>query len=263
MKKLLLIVCVVFCSVFAVSAQQTADKAAKTKLSLKSIDWSPKYKGEINVGYTVAGEKFRFDYYAENSYGAYSYGTNGTYVTDFSRPLFETIHGVDIGPYFFVGAGVGLQYYCGKLKEFHYLADTAAAIYETKKANRWNAIMVPIFADLKFMYPTSKEFTPYLNLGLGGTIGCYSSVNYNEVESSTLNGVKNSFANELKTRGGLYCDFGAGFRYKLLNFSLGLQHQIIKLDFRYEETVDGKGYYSKKVNQTAINSFYAKIGINF
>ena len=61
MKKLLLVVCAVCCSVFAVSAQQTTDQVSKTKQSLKSIDWTPKYKGEINVGYAIAGEKFKFD----------------------------------------------------------------------------------------------------------------------------------------------------------------------------------------------------------
>ena len=254
---------VLFCSVFAVSAQQTTDKASKAKQSLKSIDWTPKYKGEVNIGYTVAGQKFKFDYYAENSDGEFEDGVLGKYKTDFSRPIFETIHGVEVGPYFFVGAGLGLQYYCGKLKEFYYLAEDAAEINETKPSKRWNAVMLPIFADVKLMYPVNKDFTPFLNLGLGGTIGCYSSVNCTEVDSLTLSGVRYSYEIDQKARGGFYCDFGAGIRYKLLNFSLGLQHQVVKLVLNDKISSLGETYSEKMVTKTAINSFYVKVGVNF
>ena len=84
----------------------------------KAVDWSPKYKGEINVGYAITGDKFKFEYDYETSDGEYGNEVLGKYTTILSRPLFETVHGIEIGPYFFVGAGVGLQYYCGKLKDF-------------------------------------------------------------------------------------------------------------------------------------------------
>ncbi len=263
MKKLLLIVCAVCCSVFAVSAQQTTDQASKTKQSLKSIDWTPKYKGEINVGYAIAGEKFKFEEIWEDSDGEYGDGTLGKYRTVFSRPLLETTHGVQIGPYFFVGAGLGLQYYCGKLKELQEFANDAAEINETTPSKRWNAVMLPIFANIKFMYPVNDKFAPFLNLSLGGTVGCYSSVNWTYEESDSYYGEKYNMEAKQRAQGGLYCDFGAGLRYKLLDFSLGFQHQVLKLVGKMEEIGGGECYTSKSVITTPVNAFYVKVGVNF
>ena len=263
MKKLLLIVCVVFCSVLVVSAQQAADQTTKAKHSLKTIDWTPKYKGEVNIGYAIAGEKFKFEESYEDSDGEYGDGALGKFKTVFSRPLLETTHGVQIGPYFFVGAGLGLQYYCGKLKELQEFADDAAEINETKPSNRWNAVMLPIFANIKFMYPVNDKFAPFLNLSLGGTIGCYSSVNWAYEESESYYGKKYTLDAKQRARGGLYCDFGAGLRYKALNFSLGLQHQVLKLVSKMEEIGGDESYSAKSVITTPVNAFYVKIGINF
>ena len=263
MKKLLLIVCVVCCLVFTVSAQQSTDKASKQ--SLKSIDWTPKYKGEINVGYAIAGNRFKFDHVKESSNGSYFYNTAGIYRTDFSRPLFETTHGVQVGPYFFVGAGLGLQYYYGKLKEFYSYGNFAATAKETKPIRRWNAVMLPIFANVKLMYPVNDKFTPFLNISLGGTVGCYSSVNYTyEFKESNNNGVEwDNIKERIRTQGGLYCDVGVGFRYKAFNFSLGLQHQVLKLVDTLECTREGAYLEDKIVMATPVDSFYVKVGVNF
>jgi hypothetical protein len=265
MKKALLIVCAVLCSVMVVSAQQTTLQVT-TEKSRKTTDWTPKYKGEINLGYSIAGEKFKFEQSYESSDGEYSDGTLGKFNTDFSRPLFETVHGVEFGPYFFVGAGVGLQYYCGKLKEFQSLADAAAEINETKPSKRWNAVMLPIFADIKLMYPVNNNFTPFLNLALGGTVGCYSSIDYTSEESGYSDEYpyeEYDYEANRRARGGFYCDFGAGFRYKALNFSLGLQHQVLKLVNEYEDMGSGESFSEKQTIKTAVNSFYVKVGINF
>lgn len=263
MKKLLLIVCAICCSMFAVSAQQTTDKASKTKQSVNSIDCTLKYKGEINVGYAISGEQIKLEESWEDSEGEYGYETLGKFRTVLSRPLFETIHGVQIGQYFFAGAGLGLQYYCGKLKELQGLADNAAEINETKPSKRWNAVMLPIFANIKFMYPVNNEFTPFLNLSLGGTIGCYSSVNSTYEESENIYGDKYSYEAKQRISGGLYCDLGAGLRYKALNFSLGFQHQVLKLVGKTEEMDRGKFYTTKSVITTPVNAFYVKVGVNF
>lgn len=263
MKKLLLIVCAVCCSMFAVSAQQTTDTASKTKQSLKSIDWTLKYKGEINVGYAIAGEKFTFEESWENSDGEYGYETLGKFRTVLSRPLFETTHGVQIGQYFFVGAGLGLQYYCGKLKELQGLADNAAEINERKSSKRWNAVMLPIFANIKFMYPVNDKFAPFLNLSLGGTVGCYSSANSTYEESENIYGYKYSYEAKNRISGGLYCDLGAGLRYKALNFSLGFQHQVLKFVGKTEEMGKSGVYTTKAVIKTPVNAFYLKVGVNF
>ena len=261
MKKALLIVCAIVCLIAPVSAQQqSSEQVSKNKLSLKSIDWTPKYKGEVNVGYAISGKSFDFDYYYSNSDGEHETENVGKMRTVFSRPLIETVHGVEIGPYLFVGAGLGLQYYCGKLHEFQEFADTAAALKEKDTASeRWNAVMLPIFANIKFMYPVKNDFTPFLNLGLGGTVGCCSSVNYKESAESLDGGVEVS----VRARGGFYCDFGAGFRYKLLNVSVGLQHQAFKLGMKETENYDGESWSLKAGLSTKINSFYVKVGVNF
>lgn len=250
MKKSLLIVCAVVCSAFFVSAQQ----------SLKSIDWTPKYKGEVNVGYAISGKNFNWNYEYSDSEGESKSEDLGKMQTVFSRPLIETVHGVEIGPYFFVGAGLGLQYYCGKLMDFQAYADAAAVVNEKDKSpERWNAVMLPIFANIKFMYPVNDNFAPFLNLGLGGTVGCYSSVNYEYTEKYAGNEVELS----TRARGGFYCDFGAGFRYKMLSVSLGLQHQGFALATKGSATEYGETYTVNEKLSTKINSFYLKVGVNF
>lgn len=106
---------------------------------------------------------------------------------------------------------------------------------------------MPIFANVKFMYPVNDKFTPFLSFSIGGTAGLYSPVNcdgsiYGESISQ-------------KVRGGLYCDLGVGFRYKVLNLSLGWQYQGLSLV---------QSYYSEEyTTSTKINAFYLKVGVNF
>ena len=225
--------------------------------------WSTHYKGEINIGYAIAGDKFNFEYEDTISVDGeteHDNGTYGRYRTVFSRPLFEMIHGVQVGPYLYFGAGIGLQYYCGKLKDCQEFADTAAIISEdTTPATRWNAVMLPIFANVKVMYPVNDKFAPFLNVGIGGTVGCYSSVNCDFAESG--------YALKQKARGGLYCDLGVGFRCNAFNFSIGYNHQALKLmqeaKMPYEDGYDTYTVTTESKISTKVNSFYVKIGVNF
>ena len=217
--------------------QPVLAKAPKAK---KPIDWSIRYKGEVNLGYAITGKKSKL---------TYEDGGSDKFETVFSRPLVETVHGVEIGPYFFVGAGVGIQYYCGKLKDF--------AEY-SPKGNRWNTIMLPIFANIKVMYPIKDKVTPFINLGIGYSVSCYSAFN----------------SGSQKVNGGLYCDFGVGVRYKRFSFAVGLQHQKVGINLGsggnygggwYGMSSRGNGWYdsiSSKAS-TKINAFYIKVGITF
>lgn len=232
-------------------------RAPKVK---KVIDWTPRYKGEINIGYAIAGSKFDGEYYYEDSDGETEEGEFKNIKTVLSRPLFETVHGVEIGPFFFVGAGLGLQYFCGKTKDARELAITEET-YD--KAERWNAVMIPIFANVKFMYPVNQNFSPFINLGLGGTIGCHSSLNYKDSYEESYYGETYSYNYSVKARGGFYCDFGAGFRYKALNFGVGLQHQVLKMVYKTEYNEDGESGDAKDTYKIPFNSFYVKIGVNF
>jgi hypothetical protein len=174
--------------------------------------------------------------------------------------LIETVHGAQIGDYFFLGAGLGLHYFCGKLKDKYSLSEEVTGLKKEPIADakkRWNAVMLPLFANFKFTYPASDEFTPYVNVGIGGTIGCGSSVNCKDI-------IVNEYTRfTQKVRGGLYCDLGLGFRYKVLNLGVGFQHQDFKVVTN--ETVSMKNYSSVTDTKqyTKVNSFYVKIGLCF
>lgn len=92
-----------------------------------------KYAGEVNVGY-AAGGKMRYENTATKS--------------SLHRPFVETIHGVTITKYAFVGAGVGLQGYFG-------------AIDKDIPEEKWDTLTLPLFVNLKGMYPL-KGVTPYI-----------------------------------------------------------------------------------------------------
>lgn len=231
----------------------------------QGIDWSVRYRGEVNIGYAIAGAKsdWDYDYEFSNSIGdteSESGPMQKGVKTVLSRPLFETVHGIEIGPYFFVGAGVGLQYFCGKMKDVgSYFGDDSV-----NGNTRWNAVMLPIFADLKLMYPVNDNFTPFINLGLGGTVGCHSSIN----DSGEVSEDGVSIETKYRVKGGFYCDFGAGFRYRSLNLSLGMMHQ--KFGVAYNYTAEGYEYgygnvsvEAKSNNYTKFTSFYLKLGVNF
>lgn len=224
------------------------------------LDWSIRYRGEVNVGYAIAGAKHDVDYdYTYSDSDGDTEDESGVAAKDMktvlSRPLFETVHGVEIGPYLFVGAGLGLQYFCGKMKA----AGEFLGGEEINGNTRWNALMLPIFADIKLMYPVNDKFTPFINLGLGGTVGLTSSLNDKQENSSS--GI--SVSAKSRVTGGFYCDFGAGFRYKALNFSLGMMHQ--KLSVVYKVGAEGGGYSLEQKERyfTKFASFYLKLGVNF
>ena len=119
--------------------------------------------------------------------------------------------------------------------------------------------MLPIFADIKLMYPVNDKFTPFINLGLGGTVGLTSSLN--DKQENSTSGI--SVSAKSRVTGGFYCDFGAGFRYKALNFSLGMMHQ--KLSVVYKVDAEGGGYSLEQKERyfTKFASFYLKLGVNF
>jgi hypothetical protein len=223
-------------------------------VSAKSkTNWKPRYKGEVNIGFVITGNYFSAIYkYTDSNDTMLAYSYPSKMETVLSRPLIETVHGVEIGPYFFVGAGVGLQYYCGKLKDFQPEADYAAIVKGKEKATtRWNAFMLPLFADLKFKYPVSKDWEPFLNFGVGGSFGLSSSMNWkSEVGDERV---------KHRVAGGFYCDLGGGVRYKILTASVGLQHQDLGLVNKYKR----KKFTSKEREMLKSDAFYIKVGVAF
>ena len=257
------------------SKKEKDNNQPRINASKLSKDWNISYKGEVNVGFNITGENCNWDFrFIDNlDTGNNLYGTKEAIPTILSRPLFETTHGVNIGNYFFIGGGAGLQYYYGSLKSMKQL------IY-TVDEERWDAIMVPIYANVKFVYPIKDKLFPFVSLSLGYTAACHSSINCKisiETESGTLYTPTTSYENfKQKLQGGFYCDFGAGLKIGMVNFSVGLQHQRLNIIEQYSNTIvsydykaDSNNYEKSVINdeeiklKTKINSFYIKVGINF
>ena len=258
MKKTLLILVAVLSTAFVASAQKKSN----------SIDWESMYRREVNIGFAVTGKVFNTYYHVPGTGGYWGpdvgsvYATrggdvsNGSVSTNFSRPFIETIHGLQFNDYFFAGVGVGLQYYCGKLHDFQSYAAIAAQFKgKSKTPNRWNALGMPIFLDFRGMYPLSEDLIPFINLGLGSTPIFCSSINakYSQDEY----GVKVRYNQRL--RGGFYCDFGGGIRWKDYNVSIGLQHQNLKV----ASITKHEGEKMEEQLKMKTNAFYVKLGYSF
>lgn len=271
MRKLFILACVVLCTASVASAQ------GKVSEFFKSYDWTPKYRGEVNIGFVAAGSKTSI-----NSISSYkdSDGSNvseqmalpSKYHSSFSRPLIETIHGAQFDKYLFVGAGVGFQYYYGKLRDFEDYATQADIINGRDQAStHWNASMLPLFVNIKFMFPIKEEIVPFINLNLGGTIALGSSLNY-RINESDFDGINDligawgedvKYSNNQRIGGGFYCDFGIGLRWKCVQLGIGLQHQDLKVVSKTDISV-GKEY-TKTVDKDKFsnNAFYVKLGFAF
>ena len=256
MKKFILIL-VAACTLVSVSAQTTQKK---------KISFDLEYKSEVSVGFAVTGKIHKTFYSVPGYGGGGDTGVgyvpsdsradvyNGDVASVFSRPFVETIHGFQIGKYIFAGAGIGLQYYCGKLYDFQGFADIAAVLKEKNKVpTRWNAVAMPIFVDVRGMYPLKNELVPFINLGIGGTPIFGSAINYSQNQYS--GGVHD----KVSLRGGLYCDFGGGVRWKDYSLSIGLQHQTLKV----AKTLKYEGVEDVAKTKMKTNAFYVKATYNF
>ena len=166
----------------------TREKTYTTQTHSVSV-W---YQGELSLGFATGGKLKEVD--LDDNDTEFS-------KTDFSRPFIETVHGVRITKYAFVGLGVGAQFLYGK--DFPEYTD----------CDNWNTLLMPVFLNLKSYYPVNDTFAPYITASLGASPVL--------VADSSWNG-------ELK--GGLYCKVGAGLSYKKFMFDFGLMHQELIAD---------------------------------
>lgn len=134
----------------------------------------PRYQGEVNLGYALG------------------LGENGL-----DRVVFETIHGSRISKYAFVGLGFGFNAYKDILTGVNF--DRRGNITSTETS--WG-MTVPVFLDMKGYYPVTKDFAPYIDLGLGCSIGVL------EIEGS-----------------GFLANVGFGINYKKLNIGMNFQSE--------------------------------------
>ena len=185
------------------------------------------YQGELNFGFATGG-KMKFD----NGYKE---------PTNYSRAYIETIHGVRITQYAFAGLGLGVQYAFGKLSKEY--------------PDRWNTIMMPIFFNMKGMYPVTENFAPYVSISLGGTVSPFSGYFNDTYYGDRYDDY--DVAKE-KLRGKFYGEYAVGLQYKKFNFSFGLQQQYMAWHW-IEDGVD----YGDDGERWNINSFFVKIGVKF
>ena len=80
----------------------------------------------------------------------------------FPRIAFETVHGVRICPYAFVGAGFGINYFYQEL-----YASDGWRIYELNSGGT----ILPIFVNAKAYLPTGRKSALYLSWDLGAAMG--------------------------------------------------------------------------------------------
>lgn len=118
--------------------KESFEPASTTPARLRALrkDNFPHYQGEVAVAYGLG-------------VGDITKSVN----TD--RVLFETVHGVRLSPYAFVGAGAGLNYFYGS------------------KGDEKGAGLVSAFANAKGYYPVSPSTHVYLSLDLGAAIGVW------------------------------------------------------------------------------------------
>lgn len=187
------------------------------------------YRGEISAGFAF-GDKMRLE------------GENVK--SDTSHPFIETVHGITITKYAFIGVGAGVQYYYGAMRK------------ETPSDN-WQAITVPLFVNLKGFYPITNITAPFISLSLGTTVVARSNIN------ALIYDIDGAYAIKNQLNGGLYCDFGAGFQVKNFTIGLGLQHQV------FSDEISASGHYGNvdingsQSGDIKFNSFYIKIGACF
>jgi len=128
-----------------------------------------KYLGDIHAGYNTSCKVGGVETYS-------------------AAAILGTLQGVQINKYLSAGIGVDAwmltHYYSGQGLRFG----------------------MATFVDLRGYYPVKKNFSPFIDLGLGADFTLKPSPN----------------------GASFYCEVGPGFRYKHLGFSCGLQHTAKK-----------------------------------
>lgn len=244
MKKVLLIVCAVICSMGISSAQ----------FKPQPFKWDVKYRGEVNIGGAFSN---KINLIEPDELELVDY----KYRSALSRPLIETVHGVSLSNYLYVGVGLGFQYYGGKYKS----AD--GYLYFKDDKDSWGTLAIPLFVNIKGFFPINDNLRPFTTLSFGGTIMATSNATFLETETH----YDYDYAEyNRKLRGGFYCDWGVGIEYKKWSFGVGLQHQRIAqtadyygydLDWDGDVIDEERSFY--EIAEGKFNSFYLKVGIIF
>lgn len=236
MKKALLCVCAIICSIGISHAQA----------NLQPFKWEVKYCGEVSVGVAISNEMKLSEYKTDNAVESL-----------LARPVIETVHGVSLSDYMSVGLGVGFQLYAGTVDEF------ADYIEFRDNKNTWGMIAIPVFVNVKGFLPFDNDFKPFTTLSLGRTQMASSYANLEKDNTQYIYDVRVGTTTKQRMNGGFYCDWGVGFEYNMCSLSFGLQHQ--RYTFNEVLTTYSLDSTVVKENKATMysNSFYFKVGVSF
>lgn len=195
-----------------------------------------RYSFDADLGFII-GTKANFSI---GDYGAESVKSN------FCRPAFSMTHGVQIYKYAFAGLGFGVQYMYGSI----YNGDSFSDDEYEGVTSKWKTVLIPLYINLKGIYPINNTFAPFVNLSLGYSFAIPTSkdVFYKTGEDKSV------------LNGGFNCAFGVGLRIKHFQFGFGLQHQQLSWKISERDYYDGWETIKTKIKN---NSFYINVGVNF
>lgn len=112
-------------TVTRINHSKTYRTITKVKPQRKKKDvW---YRGEVDLGCAIGGS-------IDDMSKTYS----------LTGPFIETVHGIHITDYVFIGVGIGIHYPIGYAEPF-----------------------IPAFADFKIFYPINEKFAPFINGDIG------------------------------------------------------------------------------------------------
>lgn len=131
--------------------EESFKKPAQAPKRLRAFykDNFPHYQGDISVGYGMGVG-------------------NITKVVNTDRIQVETVHGVRISPYAFIGLGAGFNY-------FYDFDNSDGGMTDYSD----NGGVVTAFANAKGYYPVSQGASIYLSLDLGGAFGVMNLMKHN------------------------------------------------------------------------------------
>ena len=214
-KRILSLVAIVALAIPAM-ASMPADGYGTELRNRDEVSSTIKPQYEINVGYISGGKINR------KVFGAID--------TNFSRPYINAIVSARLSNYLSLGVGVGLEYAYEECKLTNLTTD---AFPET-----WNALCIPIFANVKAHYPVSELVAPYISVSLGGNVIAIS------------NFTRHGYG---KVKGGVMMKFGAGISVSKFHLGLGFTTQGI-------EWLSPQGVTNFKGGS---NAFYIEAGVMF
>ncbi len=189
-------------------------------------DFMKRYRGSIEIGGGLSFYKYRYT----SLIGDYDYDfDNKSLIVDFT-----TSHGVQLNPFVFIGAGMGVyvptmwatSYYDLNNNYptfFNLQAESRNAVKEQTDCMSIYSIMLPLFIDLKFEYDVRRKVAPYIDVKLGYQFGIEQ--NKNRIYS------KNNDQFQITPENGLYFRPSVGLRIRTstktgINFGISYNASI-------------------------------------